>query len=107
MRQPTLRPVYRAIHTPLTVGGKLTPPVERRLFFSAAMAGATVFYLVPSMLWGIVWGLVVFLLGYLLAVVARHDAQWLPSMIRSWRLWAVYDPGKHEPFEVVLCDSRD
>ena len=107
MRQHRLRPVCRAIHTPLMVGGKLTPPVERRLFSSAAIAGGAVFYLVPSMGWGLVWGIVVFLLGYLLAIVARHDAQWLPSLIRSFRLWAVYDPCKHEPFEVELCDSRD
>ena len=104
MRHPMIRHVTRALHAPLTVGGKLTPPVERRLFFGAAMTGAGVFSVISPMAWGLVCGIGTFLIGYGLALRARRDPVWLPSLVRAWRLWTLYDPGKHEPFEVDVCD---
>ena len=46
--QPTFRPVYKAIHRPLTICG-----VDRRLFFLALLLGAATFNLFYSFLAGL------------------------------------------------------
>ena len=46
--RPTCRPVYKALHRPLTICG-----VDRRLFFLALMMGAATFNLFYSFLAGL------------------------------------------------------
>src|SRR5512145_2540878 len=46
--RPTYRPVYKALHRPLTIWG-----VERRLFFLAMLMGAATFNLFYSFLAGL------------------------------------------------------
>ena len=46
--RPTYRPVYKALHRPLTIWG-----VERRLFFLAMLLGAATFNLFYSFLAGL------------------------------------------------------
>ena len=46
--RPTYRPVYKALHRPLTIWG-----VDRRLFFLALLLGAATFNLFYSLLAGL------------------------------------------------------
>jgi Type IV secretory pathway, VirB3-like protein len=46
--RPTYRPVYKALHRPLTIWG-----VDRRLFFMALLLGAATFNLFYSFLAGL------------------------------------------------------
>ena len=95
--RPTYRPVYKAIHRPLTVCG-----VDRRLFFLALILGAATFNLFYSFL----AGLLMFLGLYGFALWAtRRDPDMLRILIASSKTQRRYDPGKHEPFgvEVVSC----
>ena len=90
---PTYRPVYKALHRPLTVCG-----VDRRLFFLALLVGAATFNLFYSLLAGC-------LVGGLLYGVARwstaHDPQMLQILLRSSRARIRYDAAKHAERPVV------
>ena len=99
MRQPVMRPVHRACHKPLTVGGRLTPAVDRRLFFAAALAGVMTLDLSRSFM----VGLTVFALLYALALCTRRDPQLLAAHVQRWRLGTIYDEWAHDPFEVRIC----
>ena len=99
MRRPVLRPVHRGFHKPLTVGGRLTPAVDRRLFFAAALAGVMTLDLSRSF----VVGLAVFGLLYGLALFTRRDPKLLAAYVRAWRLGKIYDEWAHEPFDVRIC----
>ena len=56
---PTYRPVYKALHRPLTVGG-----IDRRLFFFALLLGAAIFNLFYSFLGGLLmFGGLLFMFG--------------------------------------------
>ena len=95
--RPTYRPVYKAIHRPLTVCG-----VDRRLFFLALILGAATFNLFYSSL----AGLLMFLGLYGFALWAtRRDPDMLRILLKSSKTRRRYDPGKHQPFdvEVVSC----
>ena len=84
---PEYRPVYRAIHRPLTVAG-----VDRRLFFMALLVGAAAFNLFYSLLAGCV------LFGVLYAAArwsTVHDPQMLQILLRSDATRRRYDPGKY------------
>lgn len=85
---PTYRPVYKALHRPMTIWG-----VERRLFFLAAMAGATTFNVAHSL----VAGLLMFggLYGFAAWATGR-DPEMLRILLRSSRIRRRYDPAKHE-----------
>jgi type IV secretory pathway TrbD component len=81
------RPVYRAIHRPLTVAG-----VDRRLFFMALLVGAAAFNLFYSFLAGCV------LFVFLYAAArwsAVHDPQMLQILLRSGASRRRYDPAKY------------
>jgi type IV secretory pathway VirB3-like protein len=87
----TYRPVYKAVHRPLTVCG-----VDRRLFFLALILGAATFNLFYSFL----AGLLMFggLYGFA-RCATRRDPEMLRILLSSPGVRRRYDPGKHEPFE--------
>ena len=88
----TYRPVYKALHRPLTLCG-----VDRRLFFLALLVGVVTFNLFYSFLAGC-------LLFAALYGCARwstvHDPQLLQIILRSGQNRHRYDAGKHMPFRV-------
>ncbi len=94
---PTYRPVYKAIHRPLTIFG-----VSRRLFFLALVLGGATFNLFYSFL----AGLLMFgaLYGFALWS-SSHDSEMLRILLASAKSRRRYDPGKHEPthLEVRAC----
>lgn len=91
---PTYRPVYKALHRPLTVCG-----VERRLFFLALLLGAATFNLFYSFL----AGLLMFVGLYAFALWSgRRDPEMLRILLTSSRLRRRYDPGKHQHFVLEL-----
>ncbi len=91
---PTYRPVYKALHRPLTVCG-----VERRLFFLALLLGVATFNLFYSFLAGLLMfaGLYAFALWS-----GRHDQEMLRILLTSSRFRRRYDPGKHQHFTLEL-----
>lgn len=94
LQRPTYRPVYKALHRPLTVCG-----VDRRLFFLALMMGAATF----NLFYSFVAGLLVFGGLYLFALWStKRDPQMLRILLSSSRFRARYDAAKHEPFEVEV-----
>lgn len=89
--RPTSRPVYKALHRPLTVCG-----VDRRLFFLALLLGAATF----NLFYSFIAGLLTFALLYVFGVWAtRHDPQMLRILLSSARFRLRYDAAKH-----VRCD---
>jgi type IV secretory pathway TrbD component len=87
---PEYRPVYRALHRPLTVCG-----VDRRLFFLALLVGAATFNLFYSFL----AGCVLFSMLYAFALWSTtHDPQMLQILLRSGQGRIRYDAAKHEPW---------
>jgi type IV secretory pathway TrbD component len=92
--RPAYRPVYKALHRPLTVCG-----VDRRLFFLALTMGAATFNLFYSFL----AGLLTFAGLYAFAVRAtKHDPDMLRILLASARFRTRYDPLKHERFDVEV-----
>ena len=89
---PAYRPVYKALHHPLTLCG-----VDRRLFFLALLVGVVTFNLFYSFLAGCV-------LFAALYGAARwstvHDPQLLQIILRSGQNRRRYDAAKHVPFRV-------
>jgi type IV secretory pathway TrbD component len=95
--RPLYRPVYKALHRPLTICG-----VERRLFFLALLMGAATFNLFYSFL----AGLLMFAGLYAFACWAtKRDPQMLRILLSSSRFKARYDAAKHAPvaIEVRSC----
>jgi len=91
------RPVYKALHRPLTLCG-----VDRRLFFLALLLGAATFNLFYSFL----AGLLMFAALYVCALVAtKRDPQMLQILLASSRVKPRFDAGKHVPtrIEVRSC----
>ena len=95
--RPTFRPVYKALHRPLTVCG-----VDRRLFFLALLLGAATFNLFYSFLAGLL--MFVGLYGFALWA-AKRDPEMLRILLASSQSRRRYDPGKHNriDLEVVSC----
>ena len=92
--RPTLRPVYKALHRPLTVCG-----VDRRLFFLSLLMGAATFNLFYSFLAGIL----TFISLYMFALwTTKRDPQMLRILLSSSRFRARYDPIKHSPFAIEV-----
>ena len=92
--QPIYRPVFKALHRPLTVCG-----VDRRLFFLSLVMGGATFNLFYSF-WA---GVLVFLglYGFSLWATA-HDPDMLRIVLASSNARRRYDPGKHERFDVEV-----
>ena len=87
-RGQTIRPVYKAVHRPLTICG-----VDRRLFFLSALLGVATFNVFYSLL----AGLLVF--GALYGCARRatsRDPEMFRILFVSSRARRRYDPGKHE-----------
>ncbi len=95
--RPTYRPVYKALHRPLTICG-----VDRRLFFLSLLLGAAAFNLFYSFLAGLL--LFVGLYGFALWAT-RRDPEMLRIVVASSKTRRRYDPGKHDrvDMEVVSC----
>ena len=92
--RPTYRPVYKALHRPLTICG-----VDRRLFFLALLLGAATFNLFYSFL----AGLLMFggLYGFALWATAR-DPEMLRILLASSKARRRYDPGKHDRVDMEV-----
>lgn len=86
--RPTYRPVYKALHRPLTVWG-----VDRRLFFLALLLGGCTFNLFYSFAAGLLMfgGLYTFALW-----TTSRDPEMLRILLASSRIRHRYDPAKHE-----------
>jgi type IV secretory pathway TrbD component len=92
--RPVSRPVYKALHRPLTVCG-----VDRRLFFLALLMGAATFNLFYSFL----AGLLTFIGLYAFALWStKRDPQMLRILLSSSRFRTRYDALKHARFDVEV-----
>ena len=92
--RPTYRPVYKALHRPLTVCG-----VDRRLFFLALLIGAAMFDLFYSFLAGLLMATSL----YVFALWAtKRDPQMLRILLSSSRFRARYDAAKHVPVDLEV-----
>jgi len=95
--KPECRPVYRALHRPLTVCG-----VDRRLFFLALLMGAATF----NLFYSFAAGLLMFVGLYAFGLWAtKRDAEMLRILLASSRFRTRYDAAKHQPvvIEVRSC----
>jgi type IV secretory pathway TrbD component len=91
----TYRPVYKALHRPLTVAG-----VDRRLFFLALLLGAATFNLFYSFL----AGLLMFAGLYGFALWARsRDPEMLRILLAAARNRDRYDPGQHARLDIEVA----
>ena len=85
--RPAYRPVYKALHRPLTVCG-----VDRRFFFLALLMGAGTFNLFYSFF----SGLLVFASLYAFALWStKRDPEMLRILLSSSKFRARYDAAKH------------
>ena len=95
--RPIYRPVFKALHRPLTILG-----VDRRLFFLALMVGAATFNLFYSFVAGLLMcgGLYGFALW-----ATWCDPAMLNILLASSRACRRYDSGKHRhtAMEVRSC----
>jgi type IV secretory pathway TrbD component len=83
---PEYRPVYRALHRPLTVCG-----VDRRLFFLALLVGAATF----NLFYSFAAGCVLFTVLYVFAWWSTsRDPQMLQILLRSGQARTRYDAAK-------------
>lgn len=92
--RPVYRPVYKALHRPLTICG-----VDRRLFFLALLMGAATFNLFYSFLAGLLMSFGLY--GFSLWATWR-DPEMLRILLASSRLRGRYDPGKHAPVDLEV-----
>jgi type IV secretory pathway TrbD component len=91
---PTYRPVFKAVHRPLTVCG-----VDRRLFFLALLLGAGTF----NVFYSFIAGLLMFAGLYGFAFWAtKRDPQMLRILLSSSQSRRRYDPGKHLRFDMEI-----
>jgi type IV secretory pathway TrbD component len=86
---PEFRPVYRALHRPLTVAG-----IDRRLFFLALLVGAATFNLFYSLAAGCL--LFAVLYGSAWASASR-DEQLLRILFRAGQARVRYDAARRPP----------
>src|SRR5712691_11079120 len=95
--RPTYRPVYKALHRTLTIGG-----VDRRLFFLALLMGAATF----NLFYSFVAGLLIFAVLYVFALMAtKRDPRMLTILLASSRVKPRFDAAKHlrTDIEVRSC----
>jgi type IV secretory pathway TrbD component len=92
--RPTYRPVYKALHRPLTICG-----VDRRLFFLALLLGGATF----NLFYSLSAGLLMFVGLYGFGLWSTHrDPQMLRILLTSSKARKRYDPGKHVPVVMVV-----
>jgi type IV secretory pathway TrbD component len=89
---PEYRPVYKALHRPLTLCG-----VDRRLFFLALLVGVAAFNLFYSFLAGCLLFAVLYTAAWW---STGHDPQFLQILLRAGSHRTRYDAATHEPFVV-------
>ncbi len=88
--------VHKSMNRPLTILG-----AERRLFFTALIAGAGVFNLLHSLLGAIV----LFAIGLVAAQLAtKYDPEILRVLMNSAKFRALYDPAKHHTERIEIED---
>ena len=92
--RPTYRPVYKALHRPLTICG-----VDRRLFFLALLLGAATFNLFYSFLGGLL--MFVGLYGFALWATQR-DPDMLRILLASSHARRRYDAAKHQHVDMEI-----
>jgi len=92
--RPTYRPVYKALHRPLTIWG-----VDRRLFFLSLLLGAATFNLFYSFLAGLLMSGGLY--GFALWATAR-DPEMLRFLLASSKARRRYDPGKHDRVDMEV-----
>ena len=85
--RPTYRPVYKALHRPLTICG-----VDRRLFFLALTMGAATFNLFYSFLAGLLVAISLFVFAL---CATKRDPEMLRILLSSSRFKSRYDGAKH------------
>ena len=85
--RPTYRPVYKALHRPLTICG-----VDRRLFFLALTMGAATFNLFYSFLAGLLVAVSLFVFALW---ATKRDPEMLRILLSSSRFRSRYDGAKH------------
>jgi type IV secretory pathway TrbD component len=83
----TVRPVHKALHRPLTLGG-----IDRRLFFLSLLMGAATFNLLYSFLAGLLVFSALYAFG---AWATRTDPKMLNILLSSSRFRPRYDPAKY------------
>ena len=89
---PDYRPVYKALHRPLTVCG-----VDRRLFFLSLLVAVAAFNLFYSFL----AGCLLFAALYTAAWWSTsHDPQLLQILFRAGQQRRRYDAAQHTPFTI-------
>jgi hypothetical protein len=93
--RPTYRPVYKALHRPLTIWG-----VDRRAFFLALLLGAATFNLFFSFLSGLLMSCGLY--GCSLWATVR-DPQMLRILLASSTTRTRYDAGKHERVDLEVA----
>ena len=92
--RPTYRPVYKALHRPLTICG-----VDRRLFFLSLTMGAATF----NLFYSFVAGLLVAGGLYLFALWAtKRDPEMLRILLSSSRFKTRYDAAKHARVDIEV-----
>jgi len=88
------RPVYKALHRPLTICG-----VDRRVFLLALLLGAATF----NLFYSFVAGLVMFGALYVFALtVTKRDPQMLRILLASSRVKPRFDAAKHVPADIEV-----
>jgi type IV secretory pathway TrbD component len=92
--RPTYRPVYKALHRPLTIWG-----VDRRLFFLSLLLGAATF----NLFYSFAAGLLMFVGLYAFALWAtKRDPEMLRILLSSSKFKSRYDAAKHARFDLEV-----
>src|SRR5438046_5178253 len=90
--RPAYRPVYKALHRPLTIWG-----VDRRLFFLSLLMGAATF----NLFYSFIAGLLIFVGLYVFGLwTTKRDPQMLRILLSSARFKVRYDAMKHTRTDV-------
>jgi type IV secretory pathway VirB3-like protein len=92
--RPTYRPVYKALHRPLTICG-----VDRRLFFLALTMGAATFNLFYSFLSGLLVAASLFVFALW---STKRDPEMLRILLSSSRFKTRYDGAKHARVDIEV-----
>ena len=92
--RPTYRPVYKALHRPLTICG-----VDRRLFFLALTMGAATFNLFYSFLAGLLIAASLFVFALW---ATKRDPEMLRILLSSSRFKTRYDGAKHARVDIEV-----